>query len=253
MATTRPSRTVKPMTENGATLGRHDDTGGAVDERGTHVGRQPRERHRPARHGLRAADDDRRVGMGHPSVGAQDDVGVEHGHERVEVALPGRGEERVDDHPLAREVRIGRGRLALHAMPRAARELARRGRRPADDRRDLVEGHGEHVVQHERETLGGRQRLEHDEQRQPDGVGQQRLVLGIDAVRAADDRLGDADRVERILAPRAPRLQLVQADPRDDGGEPAAEVLDRVGVGAVEPQPGLLDGVVGLRCDPSIR
>ena len=89
MATTRPSRTVKPMTENGATLGRHDDAGGAVDERGAHVRREPREHHRPAGHGLRAADDDRRVGIGHASVGAQDDVGVEHGHERVEVALRG--------------------------------------------------------------------------------------------------------------------------------------------------------------------
>ena len=38
-------------------------------------------------------------------------------------------------------------------------------------------------MQHEREPLGGIQRLEHHEQRQADRVGQQRLVLGIDPVR----------------------------------------------------------------------
>ena len=51
---------------------------------------------------------------------------------------------------------------------------------------------------------------------------------------------------ERFLAPHAARAQHVQADPRDDGGQPAAEVLDLVRVGAAEPQPGLLHGVVGL-------
>jgi hypothetical protein len=35
-------------------------------------------------------------------------------------------------------------------------------------------------VEHEREPLRRRQRLEHDEQRQTDGIGEQRLVLGID-------------------------------------------------------------------------
>jgi hypothetical protein len=33
-----------------------------------------------------------------------------------------------------------------------------------DDRRDLAEGHSEHVVQHEREPLGRAQRLEDNEQ-----------------------------------------------------------------------------------------
>ena len=36
---------------------------------------------------------------------------------------------------------------------------------------------------------GRRQRVEHDEQGEPDGVGEQRLVLRIDAVVAVDDRV----------------------------------------------------------------
>ena len=45
----------------------------------------------------------------------------------------------------------------------------------------------------------GGERLEDDEQRQPDRVGQQRLVLGLGCVVAAHDRVGHAD-VERLLA-----------------------------------------------------
>ena len=70
-------------------------------------------------------------------------------------------------------------RRALHPPARAARELPRRGGRAAHDGCDLVERQVEHVVQHERHPLGGRQRLEHHQQREPDRVGQQRLVLGV--------------------------------------------------------------------------
>jgi hypothetical protein len=40
-------------------------------------------------------------------------------------------------------------------------------------------------VQHERQPLGRRQRLEHDEQRETDRVGPQHFVLGVGAFRAA--------------------------------------------------------------------
>ena len=82
------------------------------------------------------------------------------------------------------EVGVGERVLALDAAARAAGELAGRRRGAVEDPRDLVEGHGEHVVQHEREPLGRAQRLEHDEQREADRVGQQRLVLGVGAVLA---------------------------------------------------------------------
>jgi hypothetical protein len=42
------------------------------------------------------------------------------------------------------------------------------------------------------------------------------------------------------------QAQHVPTDPGDHRGQPASEVLHGVAVGAIEPQPGLLDGVVGL-------
>ena len=71
------------------------------------------------------------------------------------------------------------------------------------------------------------------------------LVLGIDGVVAEHDRVGHV-RAERVLAPRLARAQHVEAHPRDDRRQPAAEVLDVAGVGAAEPDPRLLHGVVGL-------
>src|SRR5262249_23676352 len=49
--------------------------------------------------------------------------------------------------------------------------------------------------------------------------------------------------------------QHVEAHPRDDRGQPAAQVLDRAGVGARELEPRLLHGVVGLgrRAEHAVR
>ena len=55
----------------------------------------------------------------------------------------------------------------------------------------------------------------------------------------------DAD-VEGFLAPPGPGAQHVQALARDDRRQPAAEVLDPGGAGPADPQPRLLDGVLGL-------
>ena len=86
---------------------------------------------------------------------------------------------------------------------------------------------------------------QHHQQREPDRVGQQRFVLRVGTVGAAHDRVGHV-RVQRLLAPRAARAQHVQAHPGDDRRQPTAQVLDAAGVGAAQPQPGLLDGVLGL-------
>ena len=75
--------------------------------------------------------------------------------------------------------------------------------RPAgrlDDRGDLVERHGEHVVEHEGEPLRWAERIEDHEQREADRVGEERLVLGICPVGPVDDRVGDTD-ADRLLAP----------------------------------------------------
>jgi hypothetical protein len=100
-------------------------------------------------------------------------------------------------------------------------------------------------VEHEREPLGGVQRLEDHEQREADEVGQERLVLRVGRVDAVDDRLGHAH-LQRNLSARSARAQHVQRHAPDDGRQPSAEVLDLACVGAAESQLGLLDGVVGL-------
>ena len=95
------------------------------------------------------------------AVGGPHDVRVEDGDEAVEVALGGRLRERVH-RPL---VLVARG-LEARALPRdvaagARGELAHRLGRAAHDVRDLAERQLEHVVQHERRALGGRELLEH--------------------------------------------------------------------------------------------
>ena len=75
--------------------------------------------------------------------------------ERVEVAAARGGQERVDDLSLAGEVGVGHRGGAPYAAAGPAGELAGGGGRAIDDRSDLVERHAEHVVQDEREPLGG--------------------------------------------------------------------------------------------------
>ena len=93
----------------------------------------------------------------------------------------------------------GVGGLGADAAAGPAGQLA--GRLGERSRRVAISSNGtrEHVVQHEGEPLGWCQCLEHDEQREPDRVGKQRLVLGIDAVGGVDDRVGKV-RTQRLLA-----------------------------------------------------
>jgi hypothetical protein len=50
----------------------------------------------------------------------------------------------------------------------------------------------------------------------------------------------------QLLGSCLPAAKLVEAHPRDDRGEPAAEVAHVLAVGAAELQPRLLHGVVGV-------
>ena len=185
-----------------------------------------------SRDGCRSGRDRARTGDHHPAtVGAEDDVRVEHLDERLEVAVAGRGEERVHDLALPLQIRIRHRSRAADAPPRAACELTGRGRAPLDDRRDLLERHPEHVVQDEGEPLRRRQRVEHDEQREADRVGEQRLVLGA-VRRQRDDRLRQL-RADEVLATRAAGAQQVEADAGDDRRQPAAHVLDLARLRAV--------------------
>ena len=69
----------------------------------------------------------------------------------------------IDDLTLSREVGVGL-RRAPDAPPRAASELLGGGLGAGQSGRDVRERHTENVVQHEREPLGGTQRVEHHEQ-----------------------------------------------------------------------------------------
>jgi hypothetical protein len=113
------------------------------------------------------------------------DVGVEHREERVEVTLARRGEEGVDDLSLAAEVGLRDGGGPADPPAGEAGKLARCLGGAAHDEGDLVVGHGEQVVQHERQSLGGAEHGEHHQQRGTDRVGQQRFVLGVDPAVAA--------------------------------------------------------------------
>jgi hypothetical protein len=89
-------------------------------------------------------------------------------------------EERVDQLGLPETGRLATCLLSPDATARATCELAGCRRAASHDRRDLLERHAEHVVQHERDALCWRERGEHDQQRESDRVGEQRLVLGSD-------------------------------------------------------------------------
>ncbi len=123
--------------------------------------------------------------------------------------------------------------------------MAGGGRCLPDDLGDLVERDREDIVEHERQPLGGRQRLEHDEKGQPDGVGHDGVALWALVDGAGHDRLREpAPGV--VLASLLARPKHVQADPPDHDREPATQIIGASRVAPVEPDPCLLDGVVGL-------
>jgi len=125
-----------------------------------------------------------------------------------------------------------------------AGELSCRRGRAAHDDGNLAEGHGEHVVQHEREPFRGIKGIEDHQQRRTDSVGQQRFFLGSTPPRASE--LLCHVHALRFLASRPTRLQHVPGHPCHDRGQPAAEVADAGGVRAAQPRPGFLHGVIGV-------
>src|SRR5262249_5753652 len=138
-----------------------------------------------------SSTDDRRMCERAPgtAIDAQGDLRVEQLEQRVEVSLTRSSQKRIDEPLLLRQLDVRLEARTLDAAARPARELARSVGATPDNRRDLVERHREHVVQNEREPLGRRKRLEHDVEREPDAVRDQRFVLRGRAVVDRDDRL----------------------------------------------------------------
>ena len=150
----------------------------------------------------------------------------------------------------APDVRTERGaslRIASRARPG---ELAAHAHGPADDLGDGVVREAEDVVQHERGALGGGEAVEHDAERLRHLVVERHPVGRID--RAGRPRPpARRARPRRRAAARPPpagvgRPQPVEAHAAHDHGQPAAQVVDGVGVDAGEPAERLLHDVLGL-------
>ncbi|GAB4598045.1 hypothetical protein MOKP4_43630 [Mycobacterium avium subsp. hominissuis] len=105
--------------------------------------------------------------------------------------------------------------------PGAPGQLAAGANRAAHGVRDGLEGHPEHVVQHEADPLPRAEPAQHLQQRGAD------LVVEGDPVGRVEPRRGRllAD-IARTFVPRAGRAQLVQAEPAGHHGQPAPHVVD---------------------------
>jgi hypothetical protein len=123
-----------------------------------------------------------------------------------------------------------------------AGQLAGRFGGAAHDLADVAVRYREDVVQHECQPLGWGQAFQHDQQRQADGLGDHGLVLWALGGGLGDERFGEP-RAGLVFPAGPARLEHVQADPPDYGGQPGAQVIDRAGVHAAEAEPGLLDRV----------
>jgi hypothetical protein len=100
-------------------------------------------------------------------------------------------------------------------------------------------------VQHEGQPLRGSQRFEDHQRCQADRVRQEGLLFGVDQVLGADDGIGEAS-LQRLLPPRRAGVQHVEAHSGHHRRQPSPEVLHPTRVGAAEPEPRFLDGVIRL-------
>jgi hypothetical protein len=107
----------------------HPDSGqGAVDERRLRLGGAAQI---GLGHGRRADELGLGTHLNGGLIGTHDHVGIEHLEQRLEIAAAGRGEEGVDNLPLARDVEFGGGIGVLHARrARLASWRAAAGLRP---------------------------------------------------------------------------------------------------------------------------
>jgi hypothetical protein len=115
----------------------------AVDERRPHEWVQLGIGGRVPYHGLASAKNARGFRAQHAAIDPELDVGIEHGDERVKVAIARSGEERIDDLPLSRKVRI-RLRGSPHTAPGAAGQLLRCGLGTVKGTGDVRKRHVEH-------------------------------------------------------------------------------------------------------------
>jgi hypothetical protein len=204
-----------------------DDAGGAVHEDRASVDGKARKAEDPPRHRICTSKLSRPAAH-RAEVGPDDDVRIEHREQRPEVTFSRGGVEGVNDRSLPLDVGI-RDRCSAHAPPRTAGQLARGRGRPADYWRDLVERQAEDVVEDEGHALSRGKGIEHHEQRESDGIAQQRRLLGVNRARAAYEWLGHRPR-QWLLATRPSCSQRVETHAGDDRDQSSLEVVDCFGV-----------------------
>ncbi len=158
---------------------------------------------------------------------------VEQGQEGGEIALV-RGLCGNAFTSSRRCVKSASGCAALDAATRSARELAGGGAGAIHDRRNLVERQIEQVVQYEADALGRRERVEHDEQRKGDRIGQAPCRAPHRARRAGLDR-GPGERLSACLG-----AKHVETQARDDGRQPCGDIVKLGRVAAVQAEAGFL-------------
>ena len=127
-----------------------------------------------------------------------------------------------------------------HVLSCALEELSAGGLALADQRRDLVVVEIEDLAKQQDGPLGGRQPLEHDQERHRDLI---------EHLHAADASFVEVDGLRQtvaaaLLATRSRRIELVETQPRHQGHEIRARRLD-LDVPAAPAQPRLLHDVFG--------
>ena len=245
----RPPATVKPTTASSRPAGPTRAPARAVDHapaRASGASGVPRAS-TCARDRLGADDRRPRAPAAGPGSTRNTTSGIEHRDERRRSRRRARRRGRRRRRArCSREVGVRRRRRAAHASPGAAGQLARRRRRAPDDRRDLVERHAEHVVQHEREPLG-RASASRARRAAPARPSRRCSASLLRVAASSSVTIGSGSQMPTESSRRARRrAQHVEADAADDRRQPPAEVRRPRGVGAAQPQPRLLHGVLGL-------
>ena len=125
-----PAHNREPHHHERPLVGHDDNSRGAVDEHRNLDGGGLRRGERRTRHFCRSSANQRQCTALFPAIRSQHHIGIQHRHERVEVAAVRRREEGIDDLSLTREVGVwSRHGCTLHVSPRTAGELSCRGPR----------------------------------------------------------------------------------------------------------------------------
>jgi hypothetical protein len=133
---------------------------------------------------------------------------------------------------MLRHRHIGRLRLGHGEFrPRTPRQLTTRAYRAAHRLGDRVEWNREHVVQDKRHPLAGTEPAQHLQERRTDFVVQSDPISRVHPTRLVERGHLWVD-VAGALVAGARRTHLIEAEPASHHGQPGADILDLVEVGA---------------------